>query len=190
MLHYGVGRYKFKEKFKEGEHLDYQFREKVLGTVDTSYTGMQGLQEILQRGESLIKEASVVKERKLMEEFFEHLKKDDGLCVYGLDEVKRTMDFGAVKTLLISEEFDWLRVKLSCQCGFETEEDIRPDRTKKCPKCNNGMKIDEEKELSEVISEQAKENGSDVVIISVGSREGAQFKELGGIGAILRFKVE
>jgi len=179
-----------KDKFNEGEYLDYQLRGKILGVVDTSYTGMQGLQEIIQRGESLIKEASAVKERKLVEEFFEHLKKDDGLCVYGLDEVKRALDYGAVKTLLISEEFDWIRAKLSCQCGYKAEEDMKPGKIKKCPKCNSEMKVEEEVELIEVLSEKAKNLGSEVEIISVDTREGAQFKELGGIGAILRFKVE
>jgi len=179
-----------KDKFREEEYLDYQLREKVIGTVDTSYIGMQGLQEIIQRGESLILEASAVRERKLMEEFFEHLKKDDGLSVYGLDEVKRALDYGAVKTLLISEEFDWVRAKLSCQCGNKLEEDMKPGTVKKCPKCNSEMKVEEEVELSEVLSEQAKSLGSGVEMISVDTREGAQFKELGGIGGILRFKVD
>jgi len=61
---------------------------------------------------------------------------------------------------------------------------------KKCPKCNSEMKVEEEIELSEVLSEQAKGLGTEVEIISADSREGAQFKELGGIGGILRFKVE
>jgi peptide chain release factor subunit 1 len=180
----------FKDKFKEGEYLDYQLRDKILGVVDTSYTGMQGLQEILQRGESLIEEASVVKERRLMEEFFEHLKKDDGLSVYGLDEVKRALDFGAVKTLLISEEFNWIRAKFSCQCGFETEKDVKRDTIKKCPKCKSEMEITEEKDLTGVLSEQAESIGSKVEIISTESREGAQFDQLGGIAAILRYKIE
>jgi len=91
---------------------------------------------------------------------------------------------------LISEEFDWVRAKLSCQCGYKAEEDMKPGKIKKCPKCNSRMKVEEEVELIEVLSEKAKNLGSEVEIISVDTREGAQFKELGGIGAILRFKVE
>jgi len=178
-----------KEKFKEGEYLDYRLRKKVLGIVDTSYTGIQGLQEIIQRGESLIQEASAVRERVIMEEFFEHLKKDDGLSIYGLEEVKSALDYGAIKTLLISEEYDWIRVKLTCQCGNKIEKDIKPDSIQKCPNCNSEMKIEEEKELIDVLSEQAKKLGSDMEIISVDSREGEQFKEIGGIGAILRYKL-
>lgn len=178
-----------KEKFKGGEYLDYQLRKKVLGVVDTSYTGIQGLQEIVQRGESLIQEASAVRERAIMQGFFEHLKKDDGLSIYGLEEVKSALDYGAVKTLLISEEYDWVRTELTCQCGNKIEKDIKPGSVQKCPKCKSEMKIEGEKELIDVLSEQAKGLGSEVEIISVDSREGEQFKEIGGIGAVLRYKL-
>lgn len=178
-----------KDRFKDGEFLDYRLRNIMLGLVDTSYTGVQGLQEIIQRGESLIQEASTVRERKIMEEFFEHLKKDDGLSVYGLEEVKHALDYGAVKTLLISEEYDWVRAKLVCQCGYTREDDMKPGTVKKCSKCNSEMKVEEEKELIEILSEKAESLGSEVEIISVDTREGAQFKELGGIGAILRYKI-
>ena len=179
-----------KEKFNEGDFLDYQLKEKRLGIVNTSYTGIQGLEELVKRGEDLIEGASIVKERRLMENFFNHLRKDDGLSIYGLEEVKRALNMGAVDTLLISEEYDWVRVKLKCQCGYRMDKDTKPDIRHKCPNCGAEMSIEEEKELIGVLSEEAKSMGSSVEIISVDSREGAQFKELGGIGAILRYKIE
>jgi peptide chain release factor subunit 1 len=178
-----------KDEFKEGEFLDYQLKQKLMGLVDTGDTGMQGLQEMIKKGESLIQEASATKERHIMEEFFEHLKKDDGLSVYGLEEVKHALGYGAVKTLLISEEFNWVRGKLVCSCGYSTEKDTNPERVEKCPKCGNELTIEEGKELNEVLSEQARGLGSEVEVISVDSREGEQFKEIGGIGAILRYKI-
>jgi stalled ribosome rescue protein Dom34 len=51
------------------------------------------------------------------------------------------------------------------------------------------MRKETESELGETLTETAKNLGSEVEIISVDSREGAQFKELGGIGAILRYKI-
>ncbi len=95
-----------KEKFNEGEFLDYQLKKKILGVVDTSYTGFQGLEEAVHRGEHLIQEAAAVKERLLMERFFTHLQKDDGLAVYKLEDIKKALDFGSVEVLLISERFD------------------------------------------------------------------------------------
>ena len=44
--------------------------------------------------------------------------------------------------------------------------------------------------LVEVLAEEAKDYDSTTEIISADSKEGEQFKNLGGIGGILRFKVE
>lgn len=72
----------------------------------TSSATQTGINEILKRGtlEKVIRESEIVKESKIIQEFFTHLQKDDGLAVYGFDEVKRANDFGAVKILLLSEE--------------------------------------------------------------------------------------
>lgn len=179
-----------KDKFNGDDFLDYQIKDKVLGIVDTSYTGIPGLQELVERGEDLIKEASAVKERHLMEKFFGHLEKDDGLAVYGIDEVKQALEYGAVDILLISEDFDWLRVKLKCSCGHLMEQDTKPDKKHfNCPKCGNEMTIEDEVELVDILSDKAKSSGTEVEIVSTETREGVQFKELGGVGGILRFRI-
>lgn len=179
-----------KEKFNEGDYLNYQIKEKVLGVVDTSYIGDQGMEELVQRGEELLQEASAIKEKKLIQEFFMHLQKDDGLSVYGLEETKKAINMGSVNILLISEDFDFIRTKLKCQCGYEIEQDTKIGSSMKCPKCGGQLTTQSQEELGELLSEKAKEMGSKAEIISIDSREGAQFKELGGIGAILRFKME
>jgi len=179
----------FKEKFSGGEYLNHQLRKKKLGVVNTSYKGEQGLQELVNRGEKLIEKASAVRERKIMEEFYGNLQKDNGLSVYGLDETKRAMKLGAIETLLMSEDFDYLRVQLECQCGEELTKDIKPRKEVKCPNCGSVMKIKGERDLMDVLSEEAENYSSKVEIISTDSREGEQFRNLGGIGGILRFRI-
>ncbi len=178
-----------KEKFAEGEYLDHELRKKVLGVVDTSYLELQGLEEAFHRGEYLIQEATAVKEKHLMQEFFTHIQKEDGFSVYRLDAVKRALDLGAVNIVLISESFDWVMVKLRCQCGTEYEKEEKPHTKIRCPNCGAVMNVQSEEELSEIISQKAKGMGSDVQIISIGSREGEQLKQIGGIGAILRYRI-
>lgn len=178
-----------KEKFVEGEYLDHELRKKILGIVDTSYMEIQGLEEAFHRGEHLIQEAAAVKEKKLMQNFFTHLQKEDGLAVYGLESVVKALDFGAVEIILISESFDWVRMKLKCQCGTEYEKEEKPHTKIKCPNCGAIMDLESEEELADIISQRAKDMGSEVEIISVGSREGEQLKQIGGIGAILRFRI-
>ncbi|MCX8179121.1 MAG: peptide chain release factor aRF-1 [Candidatus Aenigmarchaeota archaeon] len=178
-----------KEKFYEGSFLNYQLQKKVLGVVDTSYLGMQGLEEAVERGQELIREASLVKERQLLQRFFIHLQKEDGLAVYKIEDVVKAIDYGAVEILLVSENFNWVKFKLSCQCGFQTEKAGRKGETFKCPNCGAILTMQEQKELAEILSEKVKEMGGNVEIISTDSREGQALKEIGGIGAILRYRL-
>jgi peptide chain release factor subunit 1 len=178
-----------KEKFYEGEFLNYQLQKKVLGVVDTSYLGMQGLEEVVERGQELIKEAALIKERQLLQKFFTHLQKEDGLAVYKLEEVVKAIEYGAVETLLISEAFDWVRYKLSCQCGFKTEKAGRKSDIFKCPNCGSVMSVQEQEDLADLMAKKVKEMGGSVEIISKDSREGSSLKEIGGIGAILRYRL-
>lgn len=46
----------------------------------------------------------ILKEPKVIEEFFVHLNKEDGLSVYGFEDVKMAASMGAVKIVLIAEE--------------------------------------------------------------------------------------
>jgi peptide subunit release factor 1 (eRF1) len=58
-----------------------------------------------------------------------------------------------------------------------------------CKKCGKVMKVESSEELSDIVAEKAKNFNTKVVYISVDTREGSQFKELGGIGAFLRYKL-
>lgn len=49
-------------------------------------------------------ERIVASEPKLIEEFFIHVNKDDGLAAYGIEQVGIAAEMGAVKTVLVPEE--------------------------------------------------------------------------------------
>jgi len=95
-----------KEHVKEIIKSKFPELDKKIVLDSTSSATRSGINEILKRGtlDRIIKESELVKESKLIQDFFTHLKKDDGLAVYGLEEVKKADDFGAIKTLLISDE--------------------------------------------------------------------------------------
>ncbi len=143
-----------KEDFLEGEHLNYQVKKHVLGTVSTSYTGDNGLKETVERSDSLISEASAVKESQLLERFFTELAKDTGLAVYGEERTLGLLKKGVVDILLVSESY------------FSENE--------------SGM---------ESVLRDAEDMGTSVEVISKDSAKGAQFKELGGLGGLLRYSV-
>jgi protein pelota len=128
------------------------YKKLIIDTV-TSATGA-GINEILRKGtlDKVIKESEIVKESQIIQEFFTHLNKDDGLSVYGLDQIKDADSAGAVKILLISDE------------------NIR-------------------KEEFSQLAKQVEQKKGQIEIISKTHELGEQFHRMGGLGAILRFRI-
>ncbi len=178
-----------KERMVNEDFLPTNLKKKILGVVDTSYSGEYGLKETVQRADEIISEASIIKEKKLLDRFFDELAKDSGLAVYGIKEVIDALRAGAIEVLLISEEFDFTKAKLSCECGFKEEKILKKGQKLKCPKCGKDLEIKEE-DLLEEVEKMAEQVGTEVELISSDTQKGAQLKELGGIGGILRFRLE
>ncbi|MCX8178546.1 MAG: mRNA surveillance protein pelota [Candidatus Aenigmarchaeota archaeon] len=138
------------------EHVAKIIREKnqqeyskvSLGSVSSST--ITGINEAVKMGlVEKLAENQVTKESKIVEEFFLHLNKDDGLAVLG-ENVFNAKEMNAIQTLLISEE-----------------------------------KIKDKK-----IESLAKSLEKQVQIISTLHDLGQQFDRMGGLGAILRYKVK
>lgn len=179
-----------KDIFMKQEYFKDQIRKKILGIKDVSYMGEYGLEELVNRSQDLLTQAGLVHEREILEKFFTELKKE-GKVVYGLDNTMNALNNGAVESLLISEGFDLLRAKFRCQSGHESETNLQEFFLDKqvCSICSTKMTLVEKKELMEILTEKANEFGAKVELISTDSREGKQFKEIGGVGALLRYKI-
>jgi peptide chain release factor subunit 1 len=179
-----------KEQFYSGEHLHYEVKKKVLGLINTSYTGEYGLNEMIDRADDVISEASAVKEKNLLERFFTELGKDSGLAVYGLEETMKALKNGIVEIILISESFDYRKTSFECPECKNKEERIIDEKflEQECSKCKSMMKATSKEEIIERIIEDAENMGTKVEMISKDTPKGEQLIELGSIGGILRYK--
>ncbi len=171
---------------KEG-YIDNNVKKRVLGTVDIGSTGEHGLHETIARGEHLLREAAVINEKKLLQRFFEHLQKGT-LAAYGIDSVIKAVESGAVDAVLVTEDAPYEELELECACGIE-KQFVRAGKDVKCKKCGQTKRVLGRKDIIEALEELAKRYGSKVEVVSKDTREGGQFSELGGIGAILRYEI-
>lgn len=90
--------------FIQGEYLDYRLKQKIAPElIDVAYQGEAGLRELVMKAGDIIKDQEYVESYKILEEFKYHLAKDDGLVVYGEDEVKLALQQGLIKVLLVSD---------------------------------------------------------------------------------------
>ncbi|MCD6477557.1 MAG: peptide chain release factor aRF-1 [Candidatus Aenigmarchaeota archaeon] len=181
-----------KEKFVNENYIPENLKKKIIGIKDIGYSDEYGLEELLNRSQDLLKEAEVAKEKELCEKFFDELKRDTGKATYGLEDVKKAIEMGAVETVLISEGLEIEEVEYECSCGYREKKFVKTNEkeNQKCPKCGDTMKIIGEADIVDVLEDMAKETGAKIEIISRDTSEGERLYLMGGIGAILRFPIE
>ncbi len=125
--------------------------------ADTSSIGVRGFIEVLKRGvvDRIAGKLKIKRDAEFMDRLLEEIAKG-GNAAYGLEEVRKAMEYGAVEVMLVADEF------------------LRQEREK--------WDIDS-------FLRNAENMGARVVIMSSEFEPGKQLMALGGIAALLRFKI-
>lgn len=133
-----------------------EMAETVL-TEDTSSIGMSGFQEVLRRGavDRIMEESRIARESSLMESLLKEVALD-GKAAYGLDEVKKALDYGAIETLLVADEM---------------------------------LRLEREKGNIDSLLIAVEHAQGKVVVFSTEFEPGQKLQALGGIAALLRYKI-
>ena len=191
-----------KYDFEKGDYLNYQLKNKIIDTVDTAYVEEQGVKEVVDKAPEIMRKVRYIEEKEIMQKFLYEVGHDSGLITYGEGEVRRLLQSGAVRTLIMSESVDLVRVKVKCNaCGFEEEYTVKAQDVstfeqglvgKPCAKCSApSLTVLDKKDVIDDLAELAELANTDVEIISGETEEGQMLKNaFGGIAAILRFKLQ
>ncbi len=183
-----------KEEFVEGDYLHHEIKQKIITTVDTSYTGEFGIREVMDKSMDVLTEIDVMREKKLVQRFLHELVDENGLASYGEAEVRHNLAIGSVEVLLLSEDLKKKRLIYHCpSCKGKTEKTTKRDVEESeivCPTCGEKIKTEEHRDLIDDFVDMAEEVGSEVEIISTETEEGMQLlKAFGGIAALLRYRI-
>jgi peptide chain release factor subunit 1 len=191
-----------KYDFEKGEYLNYMLKNKIIDTIDTAYVEEQGVKEVVEKAPEIMRKVRYIEEKQIMQQFLYEVGHDTGLITYGEAEVRRALQAGAVRTLLISESIDLLRVTVKCSaCGYQEQQTIKAQTLtsfeqslvgKPCPKCQApSLAIVDKQDIIDDLAQLAEYTNTDVEIISGETEEGQMLKNaFGGIAAILRFKTQ
>jgi peptide chain release factor subunit 1 len=76
-----------KEEFIKSDLLDYRLREKILDTVDTQYTGEEGLREIFRLSIPILEKNAYALEVKAVEDFFNFMGKNMDKIYYSMNDI-------------------------------------------------------------------------------------------------------
>lgn len=187
-----------KNDFLGKSSFNYRLREKVIGTVDTGYADEEGVKEAIEQSRGILENMRYVREREAVQRFLGEIGRDTGLAIYGEDVIREGLKRRRVKTLLLSEDLNLVRVKVRCsQCDFSEVKDVEGSKlfqfeqsveSERCPVCqSDSLKIAKEEDLVEDLMELGEKSGADVKIISTQTEEGVMLKKsFSGLAAILK----
>ncbi len=136
--------------------------KEVISLVDTSAAGERGVHEVLTRGavEEVQAETRIAEEAALIDELMQRIK-DGETAVFGPEAVAKAAEYGAVENLLVLDE----RLREERGSAGEWAGDID--------------------EIIEAVDQQ----GGDVTVFSHEFAPGEQLAGLGGIAALLRYRI-
>jgi peptide chain release factor subunit 1 len=189
-----------KEDFLKGNYLHHEIRDKILTTVDTGYTGHEGVKEVVNRSRSFLEKVRYMQERGVVQEFLRHIGEDDGLATYGEREVLQALKNVNVYTLLVSDSIRRWYVTLKCRtCGYTETEIVEMDEWEQfeekvsnmtCLKCGSGQyDVEGREDLIEVLVRMGEEAQAKMEIISTHTEEGEMlYRSFGGIAAVTKYR--
>lgn len=191
-----------KYDFDKGDYLNYMLKKKIIDTMDTAYVEEQGVKEVVEKAPEIMKKVRYIEEKEIMQKFLYEVGHDTGLITYGETEVRRALEAGSVRVLLLSESLVTIRVTVSCgACDFKENKTLEQHKLhelkeslngKQCANCNaQSLSITNTQDLIDTLADLAESSNTDVEVISSETEEGQMLKKaFGGIAAMLRFKID
>tara|TARA_Y100000310_G_scaffold340429_1_gene436187 strand:- start:7388 stop:8473 length:1086 start_codon:yes stop_codon:yes gene_type:complete len=91
-----------KDEFLDGKHLVTKLREKVIGVVDIGDADESGLKELVKKSQDILANQEIIKEKKLMEKFFDTLGRNPDMATLGNEDTIQTLQNGASGETFVS----------------------------------------------------------------------------------------
>ncbi len=186
-----------KEDFVKSNYLEYRLQEMVITTLDTSYSGSEGIRESFVKAQDVLADFRLVEEKKLVEKLFREINSHSGLGVYGLKDIINYLKNNVADTIMITDDTNLYRLEVKCRrCQNIQEEIIErtkiiPRQTellgKSCPNCKSTDQETDSQDLVDYLSLVAAKVGTKIEVISGVSEHGTMLSSLGKAGAILRY---
>ena len=190
-----AGSAEFKNKLQKSDLFDPRLAPIVMKVVDISYGGELGFNQAIELSQDALKNVKFIHEKKILEKFYEEIAKDSGKYVFGIKDTMDAIENGVVDILIIWENIDFIRLTLKDnknQIRVETVSSRKVIGQKYRPDDSDvEYEIVENISLSEWLLDNYKKYVSQLEIVTDKTSEGNQFvKGFGGIGGILRYKLE
>jgi peptide chain release factor subunit 1 len=189
-----------KEGFIREEYLDYRLQNNVIAVLDSSYSGSEGVRELIDKvnDQGIMADYRLMEEKKIVKRFISEVYSGKGLGIYGIYDVINALKNGYADLVIVTDDITILRLEIKCNKCQESQEkfiernelmSLKQELTSStCSKCGSQDMELSDQDIIEYLEELSLMSGSRLEVISGKTEEGAQLASLGKIGALLRFK--
>jgi peptide chain release factor subunit 1 len=192
-----AGSAEFKDVFSQSDWFDPRLAAIHIATVDVAYGGENGFNQAIELAGETLKNVKFIHEKKLISKFFEEIAQDTGKFCFGVVDTMRALDMGAAETLMVFEDTPVSRIVVRIastgaeEAHFLTAEQEKTAKIYKDPESGAENELVDKQPISEWLVNNYTQFGCKLEFISDRSQEGHQFvKGFGGVGALLRYRVE
>jgi len=187
----------FKSELSASDMFDQRLKAIILKVVDVSYGGDNGFNQAIELSAEVLQNVKFIQEKKLISQFFEEISQDTSKYCFGVEDTLKSLDIGAVQTLIVWENLDIMRYQFkNPSSGALSVVHLNKDQEKnqsvfKDTETGIDLEIVDSIALVEWFANNYKNFGATLEFVTNRSQEGSQFcKGFGGIGGILRYKVD
>jgi len=187
----------FKSELSTSDMFDQRLRVIILKIVDVSYGGDNGFNQAIELSTEVLQNVKFVQEKKLIGLFFDEIAQDTGKYCFGVEDTLRGLDIGAVQILIVWENLELTRYLIKNTVPGEKDKVIFLTKEQEKDTTNfrgeDGLELEilETMPLVEWFANNYKNFGATLEFVTNRSQEGSQFcKGFGGIGGVLRYKVD
>src|SRR6476620_8728181 len=161
-----------KDNFLKEEYLDYRLQNNVISTLDTSYSGDEGVREIIDKvnDQGIMSEFRLMEEKKLVKNFMREVYSGKGLGIYGINEVLEKLKSGFTDLIIVTDDIDLIRLEVTCKKCNNTFEKIIDNEhlietkqniiSKQCSVCSSMDYLITEKEFIDYLEELSALSGT------------------------------
>ncbi|KAG5519289.1 hypothetical protein PMAC_001914 [Pneumocystis sp. 'macacae'] len=171
----------FKTELSMSDMLDARLTSKIVKIVDISYGGENGFNQAIELVSDILSNVKFIQEKRLIQKYFDEVSQDTGKYCYGVEDTLKSLELGAVETIIVWENLDVIRWTLYDSRGDTVIVHLTKEQSEKSrepfidKETRNEMEIASSISLLEWLTEKYKEFGANLEFVTDKSQEGNQF---------------
>ena len=184
-----------KEEFVNGKWLEYRLKQSIIGMLDASYAGSDGVREAFEKTDDLLEGKKLANDKKLVDMVMASIS--TGLAAYGTDDSERALVDGSAHTVVLADSVELTRLKSKCPCGHATVENVPANESIRrqseierstCQKCDSQDIRVMQTDIVEWFALLAAKYGAKAEVVSGKAEYGKIILNLGGVAVLLKYK--